>query len=106
MSHQAQVVVSAGDDGDKPIREEQGSDEDAIRGLEEAILLAEGNLHRSVVHDGPSSPPTRVIATDLVLKYNHLGVTLLSKNDIKVRPGAYGNFCTAVEEHNRRRYRT
>lgn len=77
------MVVSAGDD-DKPIREEQGSDEDAIHVLSEAILSAEENLHRSVVHDGPSSPQTRVIATDLVLKYNHLGVRLLSENDIKV----------------------
>lgn len=83
-----EVVVSAGDDGDKPIREEQGTDGDAIRGLEEAILSAEENLHRSVVHDGPSSPETRVVATDLVLKYNHLGVRLLSENDIKVRPSA------------------
>lgn len=105
-SDQAQVAVSAGDDGDKPIREEQRSDEDAIHDLEEAILSAEENLHHSVVHDGPSSPRTRVVATDLVLKYNHLGVRLLSENDIKVQSGAYHNFCTAVEEHNRKRYRT
>lgn len=87
-SDQAQVVVDAGNDDDyKPIvMEKEGSDEDhhAIHVLEAAILSAEDNLHRSVVHDGPSSPETRVIATDLVLKYNHLGVRLLSDNDIKV----------------------
>lgn len=79
-----EVAASAADAGeDQLTHEETGSDENnAVLSAE--ISEAEENLHRSVVFHGPSSHETRVIATDLVLAYNHLGVRMLSQNDIKV----------------------
>lgn len=85
MSADVGVVVSGDNSGDDQVTHEgAGSDENnAI--LSADVLEAEENLHRSVVFHGPSSHETRVIATELVLVYNHLGVRLLSQNDIKVR---------------------
>lgn len=50
----------------------------------DAIVAAEESLHRCVVCHGASSRKTRAVSTDLVLAYNHLGMKLLSENNIEV----------------------
>lgn len=51
---------------------------------DDAIIAAEGWLHRTVLACGSTSPNTQIIAVDLVLAYNQRAMQMLSKNDVKV----------------------
>lgn len=51
---------------------------------QDAIKAAEESLYQSVVSHGRTSRSTRTVAADLVLAYNHLGMKMLSENNIKV----------------------
>lgn len=63
---------------------------------EDAIVAAEGWLHRTVLACGSKSQNTQTVAVDLVLAYNQVAMQMLSRSDIKVGSKSSPYLCTQL----------